>query len=82
VICIEVDPGRADAADQDHADARVPCDVGRGEGGGEGLRDLRGNRLVHPTMKLVHRIGEKIVGVETPALVVRAIAERLAAHAR
>jgi hypothetical protein len=33
-------------------------------------------------MKLVHRIGEKIVGVETPALIVRAIAERLAAHAR
>jgi hypothetical protein len=33
-------------------------------------------------MKLVHRIREKIVGVETPTLIVRAIAERLAAHAR
>jgi hypothetical protein len=33
-------------------------------------------------MKLVHRIGEEIAGVETPAPIVRAIAERLATHAR
>jgi hypothetical protein len=82
VIRIEVDPCRADAADQDHADTRVPRLVGGGEGGGEGLRDLRGNRLVHPAVELVDRIREKIVGVEAPTLIARAIAERLTAHAR
>ena len=81
MVRIEVDPRGADAADQDHADARVPRAVGGGKGGGEWLGDLLGDRLVDPAVELVDWIREEVVGVEPSALIVRSIAERLAAHA-